>query len=650
MKKIFIVSLLILMGQTTRAQNIFYAEKIAETIMKTYPDSMVVMKYMSHLETEKGIDAKATNIETQLRNRPANWNYEIGVVSLGFERLWKATGDFKYYQYIKKIVDKFITEDGDIKTYKQSDYNSDNIPTGRQLLTFYQTQNIAKYKKAAEKLKNQIDWMPRNASGGYWHKLIYPTQMWLDGLYMIEPFHANLAQMTNDEHAFSEITAQFVLMEKKAKDPKTCLLYHGWDESKMQLWANKETGQSPNFWTRAMGWYMMGLVDVLDYYPENHPDRKVLTAILNRLGMSLLKYQDPKTGTWWQVTNMGGKEGNYLESSGSSMVVYALAKGVKMGYLPKSIMPNVKKTFKGIISEFIVEKDGLVHLTKGVGGAGLGGNPYRDGSYEYYVKEPTRVDDLKALGPFMQACIEMDLLNDLEVGTGKMVTLDNFFNNEYKNGQKFHYLWNDRFDSGFSWLGGIFNDFGAKTNTLTQAPNPINLKNTDIYIIVDPDSKKENKNPNYIQAKDIENLKTWVKNGGKLVLLTNDTTNCDIVHANKLAEAFGISFTNKNINFVKNDQFAQGDIMLSGNDPVLGNAKKIFIKELVTLALKAPAKAVLLSENDIIMASSQYGKGSVFVLGDPWIYNEYLNGRKLPDDFDNYEAAKAWAKWLLIKN
>jgi unsaturated rhamnogalacturonyl hydrolase len=645
MKKLLIHLLALLTFNQIDAQNIRYAEKLAKTIMETYPDSMVVMRYVSHLD--KSVDQTDKNIEEKLRNRPANWNYEIGVVSMGMERLWKATGDFKYYQYNKHIVDKFIGEDGSIKTYKLGDYNSDNIPTGRQLLTFYQTQNIDKYKKAADLLKNQIDWMPRNKAGGYWHKLIYPYQMWLDGLYMIEPFHANLAQMTNDLHAFSEITEQFVLMEKYTRDPKTGLLYHGWDESKLQKWANKTTGQSPNFWSRAMGWYMMGLVDVLDYYPENHADRKILVNILNKLSTAVLNFQDEKTGTWWQVTDLRGKEGNYLEASCSAMFTYALAKAIRMGYISDTYTTKVKKAMAGLISEFVVEKEGVVHYVKGVGGAGLGGNPYRDGTYDYYVKEPTRVDDLKAIGPFIQACIEVDMLDNQSVGKGKVVLLDNFFNNEYKNGNKFHYLWQDRFDSGYSWLGGIFNDFGAETKTLTQAPTVENLKKAKVYIIVDPDTKKETAKPNFVEKKHIEAIKNWVANGGNLVLMANDTANCEIPKFNELAKAFGISFTGKSINMVKNDQYDQGDIVLNGNHEILGNAKKIFVKELVTLAVKGNAISALSADNEIIMATSILGKGKVFVLGDPWIYNEYLNGRKLPADFENYKAAQNWIKWLL---
>lgn len=624
------------------------AKKMAETIMKTYPDSMVVMKYLNHLIQDKQIDPNAKDIEKALRNRPANWNYEIGVVLMGFEKLWKTTGDFTYYQYIKHIIDHFITEDGNIRTFQFEEYNSDNIPAGRQLLALYQTQNIQKYRKAADILRNQISWQPRNRVGGFWHKLKYPTQMWLDGLYMIEPFYAEYALMTGKTEDFDDIINQFVLMEKYARDEKTGLLYHGWDESKLQKWANKETGKSPEFWSRSMGWYIMALVDVLDFVPQNHPRRGELVAILNRLATALVKVQDPATGVWWQVTDKGGKEGNYLESSGSSMFILGLAKAVRMGYISDNYIPVIKKGFDGILKQFVVtDENGLIHLTKAVGGAGLGGTPYRDGTYDYYVKEPTRTDDLKAVGPFIQACIEMDLLDNYQIGKGKTVMIDNYFNNEYRNGLKFHYTWEDGFDSGYSWLGSIFRNYGAKTTTLTTEPTLQNLKSANVFIIVDPDTKKETAKPNYVLPSHIQTLKTWVTNGGTLVLLANDTTNCEIKHFNELTKAFGIEFTGKNVNMVKNDVYEQGKFDLSGNHSIFKDTKKIFVKELVTVSVKAPAQSVLDANGDTIMAVANVGKGRVFVLGDPWIYNEYLNGRKLPAEYENFKAANNWVKWLL---
>lgn len=640
MKKTILL-LLALLPALGFAQSRVWAEKMAGTIMKQYPDSMVVMRYTSHLDTQP-VQVSA--------NRPANWNYEIGVVLMGFERLWRTTGDIRYQQYIQHIIDKFIGEDGKIRTYNLEEYNSDNIPAGRQLLSLYQLRGEAKYKAAAEILRNQVSWQPRNRIGGFWHKLRYPTQMWLDGLYMIEPFYAEYAQMTGRTEDFEDIANQFAWMEKYARDEKTGLLKHGWDESRLQKWADKTTGQSPEFWSRAMGWYLMGLVDVLDVFPENHPRRPELVAILKRLCTGIATYQDPESGVWWQVTDKGGQPGNYLESSGSAMFVYGLAKSIRRGYLSDSYLPVVKKAFAGLIKTFVeTDAQGVVHYTKAVGGAGLGGNPYRDGSYEYYIKEPTRPDDLKAIGPFMQACIEIDMLDKLSVGKGKRVVMDNYFNNEYRNGVKFHYLWEDRFDSGYSFLGSIFNDFGAVTSTLPASPTLENLKGADVYIIVDPDTKKETANPNFVQASHIEAIRQWVTDGGTLVLLANDTTNCEITRFNELAKAFGIAFTGKNRNMVKNDQYEQGTFTLSGKHPIFRNARKIYVKELVTLSVKAPATAVLKEGGDVIMATARVGKGTVFVLGDPWIYNEYLNGRKLPADFDNFKAARNWAEWLLTR-
>ncbi|PWK24429.1 unsaturated rhamnogalacturonyl hydrolase [Arcicella aurantiaca] len=643
-----ILFLLLLASPSLFAQR-NYAEKLAETIMKTYQDSMVVMKYASHLEQDKQIPAGMT-VEQAQKARPANWNYEMGVVLEGMERLWRTSGDARYLQYMRRIVDKFILPDGNIRTFKMDDYNLDNIPSGRQLLTLYQTFHDNKYKLAADLLYKQLGVQPRNKVGGFWHKLKYPSQMWLDGLYMAEPFYAEYSLMTGKKENFDDIVNQFVWMERYARDEKTGLLYHGWDESRQQKWANPQNGKSPEFWSRAMGWYIMGLVDVLDYLPKDHPRRAELIAVLERTSAGIVKYQDPASGVWWQVTDKGGQAGNYLESSGSSMFIYGLAKAARMGYISDSYLPAIKKGYDGLIKTFIeTDAQGNTHLTKAVGGAGLGGTPYRDGTYDYYVKEPTRTDDLKAAGPFMEACIEAELLSSLTVGKGKTVMLDNYFNNEYRkdNGLKFHYTWEDRFDSGFAWFGSVFNDFGAKTSTLTSAPTAQNLKSANVYIIVDPDSKKETASPNYMSAKDVQEISNWVKAGGTLVMMANDTSNCEIPKFNQLAQAFGIEFTTKNRNMVQGVQFEQGRLDIPANNLIFKNTKSIYVKELATLALKVPAQSVLTDKGDVIMAVANVGKGRVFAIGDPWLYNEYVNAHKIPMSFENFNAAKDLAKWLL---
>jgi unsaturated rhamnogalacturonyl hydrolase len=408
-KSIVISAVIIFLAQSIAAQT-NYAIKLAETIMATYKDSMVVKKYASHLEQDKLIPAGQTAEQAQL-TRPAVWNYEMGVVLTGFEKLATFTSDKKYTEYTKKIIDHFITANGEIRTYNLEEYNSDNIPTGRQLLHLYKNTKEEKYKTAATVLYKQLAWQPRNKIGGYWHKLKYPTQMWLDGLYMAQPFAVEYAVLFNDTKKFDDIINQFVWMEKYSRDAKTGLLYHGWDESKLQKWANPKTGLSPEFWSRAMGWYMMALVDVLDHLPLSYKRRSELIAILNRLSTALVKFQDAKEGVWWQVTDKANQQLNYLESSSSAMFLYALSKAVNKKYISINFKPAVTKAYNGIIKNFVrVDEAGSVHYLQAVAGAGLGGTPYRDGSYSYYVNEPKRDDDLKAIGPFIQACIEYELL------------------------------------------------------------------------------------------------------------------------------------------------------------------------------------------------------------------------------------------------
>ena len=337
------------------------------------------------------------------------WNYEIGTLLEGMDSVWRATGDARYFDYIHKSIEVFVTPDGVIPTYKVDEYQLDNILTGRQLLFLYKQTHDERYFKAATLLYDQLQHQPRNASGGFWHKQRYPNQMWLDGLYMAEPFYAEYSVLTHNEKNFDDITHQFVLMEQHARDPKSGLLYHGWDESKQERWASKATGLSPEFWARAMGWYMMALVDTLDSYPANHPGRAKLIAILNREAAAVAKYQDANSGLWYQVVDKPAAKGNYLESSAACMFVYALAKGVHRGYLPARYLTNADRGYKGILSKFIsVAPEHDVSLINTVKAAGLGGDPYRDGTYAYYIGEKAITNDTKGVGAFLLAASEME--------------------------------------------------------------------------------------------------------------------------------------------------------------------------------------------------------------------------------------------------
>lgn len=643
-----ILYLLVFQGFMPLFGQISMAENFAKTIMNQYQDSIVVKRYLNQYSTD-GQPVKVNQAQLDKEDkRPAKWGYEVGVVLTGFERLWQVTGKHEYITYMKTLLDHFITPEGDIKTYEIMDFNLDNVPTGRQLLTLYKVYRDKKYLKAAQLLEKQLTWQPRTKQGGYWHKMIYPYQMWLDGLYMAEPFKAEYLSFTGDNTHWDDLANQFIWMKENSIDDKTGLLYHGYDESRLQRWADPKTGMSPEFWSRAIGWYMIGIVDVLEVFPKDHPKRAELIDIYVKLSDAVIKFQDDKSGTWWQVTDKGGKKGNYLESSGTAMFVASLLKGVRLGLLPARMGPASIKGYNGMLKEFVTQDaDGTYHFIKAVAGAGLGGSPYRDGTYEYYIQEVTRNDDLKAIGPLMQACIEYEYLHDSKPGTGKTVLLDRHFNKEYREGQPFHYTWDDPYDSGFSWFGNIFNRLGARTVHLDGAPTKEKLADAKVYIIVDPDHIKDNPKPNYIGSQDIAVISEWVNNGGSLLLMTNDTTNSDAIHVNELAKVFGISFTMKNINFVQNDNFPDGAVFTSKENGIFKDNQKLYIKELVTLKTSKKVKKVAVKGKDVIMASADYGKGRVFVIGDPWIYNEYLNGRKLPSDYENFDAATSLAKWLL---
>ncbi|MDO9152787.1 MAG: glycoside hydrolase family 88 protein [Paludibacter sp.] len=336
------------------------------------------------------------------------WDYTQGLIAKSMMEIYSATGDVKYYDYVKSFADFFVNTNGEIKTYKLEDYNIDRLNGGNFLFDMYNQTKDIKYLKAIELLRGQLKTHPRVSEGAFWHKKIYPNQVWLDGLYMGSPFYTRYAAIFDKPAIFDDVYTQFKIADKYTLDKKTGLNYHAWDESKTQKWSNPVTGQSPHFWSRSMGWYMMALVDVLDYFPVNHPARPELIKILNRLSVSLLKYQDKKTGMWYQVTNLPNRKGNYLESTGTTMFCYAMAKGVNHGYLPKKFMKVAEKTFAGLIKNSTqMNEDGTTSITRACSVAGLGGNPYRDGSFEYYISEPIRNDDPKGIGPFILAAIEL---------------------------------------------------------------------------------------------------------------------------------------------------------------------------------------------------------------------------------------------------
>lgn len=346
-------------------------------------------------------------------SKSPKWTYPSAIVLDGAEQLYIKTGKKQYYDYISEFGEKLIKEDGTILTYDIEKYNIDMLNSGNVLLYLYEKEKKEKYLKALQTLRLQIDGQPRTNEGSFWHKKIYPYQVWLDGLYMGMPFYTHytkdFTKGADATKAYDDIVFQFDSVQKNLLDKKTGLLYHAWDESKKEAWANKETGLSPNFWGRAMGWYGMAMVDVLDYLPENHPGRARIISYIRSYSDAIIKYQDKKSGLWYQVLDKPLANGNYEEATASAMFVYTMIKSVNKGYLPKSYKTAAKKGYDGIIKNLItVDENGVVNLNKCCAVAGLGGKPYRDGSYEYYVNEEVRSNDGKGTGPFILASLEFE--------------------------------------------------------------------------------------------------------------------------------------------------------------------------------------------------------------------------------------------------
>lgn len=334
------------------------------------------------------------------------FGYAQGVGASAILQVWKFTNDDTYYKYVENWVDSLINNQGEIYLYEKDTYNLDFVESGKVLFDIYQKSGNEKYHLAMNSLIDQLENQPRTSEGGYWHKRIYEHQIWLDGIYMASPFMAQYGKTFGQRRWIDEAINQITLCDKHCHDSITGLYYHAWDESKTQKWANPTTGNSPNFWGRSIGWYFMAVVDALDYIPANHPQREQLLAIIQGLADALPKYQ--RQGLWYQVIDQPEHKGNFPEASVTTQCMYAYAKAVNQGYLKASYRKYALKAFNGISKKLLVKNaDNTLTLTRCCAVGGLGGNPYRDGSFEYYIGEKMRDNDAKATGPFILGCLEL---------------------------------------------------------------------------------------------------------------------------------------------------------------------------------------------------------------------------------------------------
>ncbi|RYY59370.1 MAG: hypothetical protein EOO05_13460 [Chitinophagaceae bacterium] len=517
---------------------------------------------------------------------------KMGILLFAMEAVWNATGNGQYFNYINKSVDQLVQSDGSIKKLQPGDASM-----AAQMLMVYEVTKKDRYRKAAELVVRQS--LPGKGDAGL------PTQTALRLAQSII-FNVAYSQLFQSDSSFSALSASVISLTGRT------LVY--------------EELPLPGF----------AFLSSIDKIPGDPLRKQELVHLFQAYAKKTRALQDTSSGKW----PSGGKTDAAGEYATTALIAYTFAKGVRMGYLEEDYLASASKAYAFILKQF-----------RGAKGAKDRGAADKSGGTETiresFMGDPSRV------GSFILAATEMEMLETATAGKGKKVVLDYYYNNEWQKDVtgkdvRWHYTWEDRSNSGYHMLGHVFMSNGAKISRLETSAADLAKQKASLYIIVDPDTEKETAKPHFIEQADITHIKKWVGDGGVLLLLGNDKGNAEFTHLNELAASFGIHFNEDKQNTVIDDMFEQGVVMSPAGSAVFGTqAKKLFIKEFSSLALQSPAEAVLTKGDIKVMALSKYGNGWVVALGDPWIYNEYIDGRKLTTDFQNYPATVEWVKWML---
>lgn len=345
------------------------------------------------------------NVEI-LRGKEPSWNYIDGCMMIALLELYKIRKDLKYLNFVINYVDYFINEDGTIKGYDPKNYSLDDMSESRILFDLYKYTKNEKYMRAIKYTYTQIFNQPRNYLGNFWHKPRHPHQIWLDGLFMAMPFYMRYETEINNKLNYTDIHHQYENVHKYMYNKKMKLYYHGLDPSRTIFWADKQTGLSKGYWLRATGWFIISLIDVIDYMDKTNSDFKFYKKLFKEALDGILKYQDKESKMFYQVPEQGSRVGNYLETSGSAMISYAILKGVRLNILNKKYKQIGIDIFNGITNKYLKEENSTIRLDGICLLAGLGNDKKRDGSFEYYISEPIVSNDAKGVAPYLLAYIE----------------------------------------------------------------------------------------------------------------------------------------------------------------------------------------------------------------------------------------------------
>lgn len=341
-------------------------------------------------------------LENFAKNPKPVWNYEAGVTLLGAKVMYEITGDELYYQRIVEHMDHYILPDGSIRYLNPDERNLDRINSGKVLFYLYERTGEERYKIALDTLMDLVHKHPRTSTGNFWHKDIYPYQIWLDGLYMGLPLYLEYETKYNDKKNYGDVFSQMVNVRKLMYNEEKQLYYHAYDEKKVMYWADPETGLSHNYWLRSIGWHLMALIDLHEICSQEvFEQHKAYADWFKEALRGVLKYQDPETKLFYQLVDLPDVPGNYTETSGTAMVAYSILKGVRLGVLQSEKYRHIgEEILEELLKQKLVEIDGEVHLKDICKVAGVGNydGKRRDGSVEYYLSEPIVMDEVKGVG------------------------------------------------------------------------------------------------------------------------------------------------------------------------------------------------------------------------------------------------------------
>jgi unsaturated rhamnogalacturonyl hydrolase len=564
--------------------------------------------------------------------RPVNaWDEETGLQLEGLDAVWYNTANGDYFRYGKGKVDEYLRVNEPTDSDNRTTSVFDNALLGRQLLLLYRVALDAKYYKAAAGIRETIAAACDISSAGR-------SQSRLKGPCMAQPFLAEYASVFQEPTDFAGITRSFEKWNRSVQAP------------------TKELDQAAVYSDTLKARLAAALVDSLPSYPQEDPGRGELIAMLNRIATEAVQHQDTETGLFDELPRSTTPRHRPDSPTAECLLVYALSKGARLGYLPERDSLHAQRAWQGVLKHFVQQDpSGVITMTQGA----IHNARNRSAAEDKGSAPPAALKDpdKEGIGPgvLLLAAAEVDNAPTAAIARGERVMLDAWFNSQQRKNpagqwEAFHYKWSDLSDSGYSLFGNIFQSFGAMTETLYSAPTQGNLAKARFYIIVSPDIPVKNPNPHYMTDHDAKEIAAWVKSGGVLVLMENDPPNADIAHLNLLADRFGIHFDDVLHHHIIGEQVGDGRIPVAAEGPVFHHPHTLYMKDTCAISLSGPALALLRDRGDVVMATAKYGRGTVFAAVDPWLYNEYTDGRKNPriyNQFDNYSGGKELVQWLL---